>query len=899
MRGLMKNTLKLPKTDFPMRANLAETEVDWLDKWKVAYRPPFIIHDGPPYANGHLHIGHALNKILKDLTARSHQMMGYDVDFRPGWDCHGLPIEWQVEKNSGKENMRENCRTFASKWVNTQMAEFKRLGISADFSNPYLTMDYDAEAGIATEFMKFVMNGRLYQGSKPVMWSPVEQTSLADAEVEYKDKKSYAIRVRFKTSINDAHVVIWTTTPWTIPANKAIAFNKKFEYGLYDDNTIRMTSLLDDTVTLVRVIPHDELEVATYTHPFSKLDGLWEGDFPLIHSDHVTNDVGTGFVHIAPSHGVDDYACFIKRNWQDKLTDMINPDSSFKSNIPFFAGERVINDNGKDGSANKLVMATLSDMDALVSQTKITHSYPHSWRSKSPIIYRNTPQWFISLNGVREDALKVIDDDVKWTPPSGKARMTAMVKDRPDWLISRQREWGVPLTCFVNGKGELLRNTDVNTRIVAAFKSEGASAWFAEGARERFLQNLSDDDWTMVTDILDVWFDSGSSHAYVLNGQKADVYLEGTDQHRGWFQSSLLESVATTGQAPYKNVVTHGFVLDKNGRKMSKSEGNVIHPEKLVKKFGADILRLWVAESDYTGDLRIGDEIMQLVAGRYRKIRNTFRFMLGNTSCEYTTVSSFNEIDEHMLHRLAALSKDVQNAYRNFNFSSASTMLFAFCNDLSNFYFNIQKDSLYCDVQSDSTRSALKIIMDELAKLYAPILPFTMAEVWSKTHDSDIHSNDFAGLDAFLNPSLDEKWSVIRRYRKIVTEAAEIAGVKSTLDATAIVKTNNDDAKILASINFADVCVMSSVTVDIGDSVSVSPAKGIQCKRCWKVTPIPVCIRCSMAIDDNIDSDAEYIDALATVDKYMDIDNKTDNECAEMNYLVTKIEKYEERFQVS
>ncbi len=630
-----KDTLNLPETDFPMRAGLPRREPEWLARWErigiydrlreKEGRESFVLHDGPPYANGHLHIGHALNKVLKDMVVRSQQMMGRDSRYVPGWDCHGLPIEWKIEEQyraRGKNKdevpineLRAECRKFASHWVDIQREEFKRLGVTGKWDDPYLTMDYHAEAVIAGEFMKFVMNGSLYRGSKPVMWSPVEKTALAEAEVEYHDHKSHTIWVKFPFAnasgdLAGASVVIWTTTPWTIPSNKAVAYNPTIAYGLYkveetqeeswtkpDDLFVLADALAEDALeksrvtrfTRLRDVSTDELDGLTCKHPFAGMegaDGFWDYDVPMIDGDHVTDDAGTGFVHTAPSHGADDYEAFIKRGWADRLTHHVGEESEFLDHVPFFAGLRVFDRKGKEGKANTAVIDKLVESGALIARGRITHSYPHSWRSKAPVIYRNTPQWFAAIDKplddgmndygdtIRERALRSIDELVTWTPPSGRNRIHSMVENRPDWVLSRQRAWGVPLTCFIKEKGqgeiEILRDERVNARIIEAFDAEGADAWYAEGAKERFLGGLQDpDDWEKVDDILDVWFDSGSTHAFVLRDRPdgtpdgtADLYLEGTDQHRGWFHSSLLQACGTKGRAPYRGVLTHGFTLD-------------------------------------------------------------------------------------------------------------------------------------------------------------------------------------------------------------------------------------------------------------------------------------------------------------------------------------------------
>ncbi|MEP3299834.1 MAG: isoleucine--tRNA ligase, partial [Pseudoruegeria sp.] len=664
-----KHTLSLPKTDFPMRAGLPKREPGWLERWaqigvydrlrEKADRKPFTLHDGPPYANGHLHIGHALNKTIKDMIVRSHQMMGFDARYVPGWDCHGLPIEWKIEeqyrqKGKNKDDVdivdfRQECRKFAEGWVDIQREEFKRLGITGNWDDPYLTMNFHAEAVIAEEFMKFLMNGTLYQGSKPVMWSPVEKTALAEAEIEYHDHKSHTIWVPFAITsgpehLQDAKPVIWTTTPWTIPSNKAICYNPKISYGVYEatdrpeecwvnpgDKYLLADALAEQVFGAARLssemykrvadVTADDLAAVVCAHPFNGIegaDGFWDYDVPMLDGDHVTDDAGTGFVHTAPSHGADDYEVFVKRNWIDRMTHNVGEESEFLPHVPFFAGLQVFDRKGKEGKANPAVIAKLVDAGGIIARGRVKHSYPHSWRSKAPVIFRNTPQWFASVDkavgdnqdtygtSIRERALRSIDELVQWWPQTGRNRLYSMIETRPDWVLSRQRAWGVPLSCFVK-KGALptdpdflLRDPTVNARISAAFEAEGADAWYADGAKERFLAGEHDADaYEQVFDVLDVWFDSGSTHAFVLRDREdgtedgiADVYMEGTDQHRGWFHSSMLQACGTKGRAPYRNVVTHGFTLDAKGNKMSKSLGNTIVPEKIVQQYGADILRL-------------------------------------------------------------------------------------------------------------------------------------------------------------------------------------------------------------------------------------------------------------------------------------------------------------------
>ncbi len=936
-----KDTLTLPKTDFAMRAGLPKREPEWLARWErigiydrlrqKTGRKDFVLHDGPPYANGHLHIGHALNKVLKDMVVRSQQMMGRDARYIPGWDCHGLPIEWKIEEQyraRGKNKddvpvneLRAECRKFADEWVDIQRDEFKRLGVTGNWDQPYKTMDFEAEAVIAEEFMKFVMNGALYRGSKPVMWSPVEKTALAEAEIEYHDHQSHTIWVKFEvvgSSIfgNDegkVSIVIWTTTPWTIPSNKAIAYNPKIAYGLYrveateeeswakaGDLFVLSDALAADVLKSSRVtrfsrcrdVGADDLEGLVCKHPLADLDPFWGYDVPLIDGDHVTDDAGTGFVHTAPSHGADDYEAFAKRGWSNRMTHNINEDSAFEPFVPFFAGLQVFDRKGKEGKANSAVIAKLIEANALIARGRVKHSYPHSWRSKAPVIFRNTPQWFVAIdkelgdgmdqNGktIRARALSEIDH-VNWTPPTGRNRLYSMIESRPDWVMSRQRAWGVPLACFIrdvgNGEVELLRDAAVNARISAAFRTEGADAWYKDGARERFLEGVdAPDQWQMVTDILDVWFDSGSTHAFVLrdraDGAKdgiADLYLEGTDQHRGWFHSSLLQSCGTNGRAPYRGVLTHGFTLDEKGMKMSKSLGNTIVPAAVTKQYGADILRLWVAQVDFTNDQRIGPEILKNVADSYRRLRNTMRFMLGNLNGfeagERVDPADMPELERWVLHRLAELDHTVRTGYAAYDFQGVFQALFQFATvDLSAFYFDIRKDALYCDgadsLQRRAARTVLDLLFYRLTTWLAPILVFTMEDVWLNRNEGDdtsVHLEDFPDTPGeWLDEPLAAKWAGIRQVRRVVTAALEIERqekvIGASLEAAPVVHVRDGDIlAALRTVPFNDICITSDLVLSgdpipdeafrlpetDGIGVVFEAATGKKCQRCWKILP--------------------------------------------------------------
>ena len=960
-----KDTLNLPQTDFPMRAGLPKREPEWLARWErlgvydrlreKEGRAPFTLHDGPPYANGHLHIGHALNKILKDMVVRSQQMMGKDARYIPGWDCHGLPIEWKIEeqyrkkgKNKDEVNVidfRQECRKFAEGWVDIQRSEFQRLGVTGKWENPYLTMNFHAERVIAEEFMKFLMNGTLYQGSKPVMWSPIEKTALAEAEVEYHDKESHTIWVKFRVvetgdaTLDSAHVVIWTTTPWTIPSNKAIVYGSDISYGLYEvtgrpeecwatigDRYILADNLAADVMGKARLddtmyrrlcdVTNDDLAKIKLTHPLNGADGSngeWDDIRDFRAADFVTDTEGTGFVHCAPSHGMEEYELYRDLGMLEQvITYNVMDDGSFRDDLPFFGGKYILNRKGGEGDANKTVIEKLIEVGGLLARGKIKHSYPHSWRSKAPVIYRNTPQWFAAIDRVvgddqdeygktiRERALASIDQLVEWTPKTGRNRLYSMIEARPDWVLSRQRAWGVPLTCFTK-KGALptdadylLRNEDVNARIAEAFEADGADVWYQEGAKERFLTGIVDPEaYDQVFDILDVWFDSGSTHAFVLRDREdgsedglADLYLEGTDQHRGWFHSSMLQACGTKGRAPYRGVLTHGFTLDEKGMKMSKSLGNTIVPEQVVKQYGADILRLWVAQSDYSADQRIGPEILKGVADSYRRLRNTMRFMLGSlhdfTEADRIDPADMPELEQWVLHRLAELDTRVRDGYTAYDFQGVFQAIFTFATvDLSAFYFDVRKDVLYCDgdtVERRAARTVLDILFHRLTTWLAPVLVFTMEEVWLERfgdEESSVHLIDIPETPAsWLNPELAEKWAMIRRVRRVVTAALEVQRTEkvigASLEAAPTLYLADQGVKdILEQMPFADICITSDLTLSTdaapsdaftmaeieGVAVSFVKAEGEKCGRCWKILPdvgthshAGVCGRCNDAL---------------------------------------------------
>ena len=959
-----KDTLTLPKTEFPMRAGLPKREPEWLERWeKIGIydrlrektdRKPWTLHDGPPYANGHLHIGHALNKILKDMVVRSHQMMGYDARYVPGWDCHGLPIEWKIEeqyraKGLDKDDvpvveMRQECRKFAEGWIDVQREEFKRLGVTGNWDDPYLTMAYDAEAVIAEEFQKLLMNGSVYQGSKPVLWSPIEKTALAEAEVEYHDKDSFTIWVMFDvigqegTDLEGAKVVIWTTTPWTIPSNRGVVYRNDISYGLYEvtetpdecwavagGKYLLADKLAEGVFAKARLEPSmyrrvgdvgpDMLDSISLSHPFAGADGgegEWDTPRDFRHAEFVTDEEGTGFVHCAPSHGMEEFELYRDAGMlQQVITYNVEEDGAFRADLPFFGGKRILKPNGKEGDANSAVINKLVEVGGLLARGKIKHSYPHSWRSKAPLIYRNTPQWFASIDTpvggddtygktIRERALTSIDQLVEWTPQTGRNRLYSMIEARPDWVLSRQRAWGVPLTCFVRKGAKptdadfLLRDEAVNARIAQAFREDGADAWYVDGAKERFLGNgYNSDDWEQVFDVLDVWFDSGSTHAFVLRDREdgtedgiADLYLEGTDQHRGWFHSSMLQACATKGRAPYRGVLTHGFTLDEKGMKMSKSLGNTILPEQVVKQYGADILRLWVTQSDYTADQRIGPEILKNTADSYRRLRNTMRFLLGNlagwSEDERVEPADMPELERWVLHRLAELDQVVQDGYAKYDFQGLFQQVFQFATvDLSSFYFDIRKDALYCDGADSDRRRAARTVLDllfhRLTTWLAPMLVFTMEDVWLERfpgEDSSVHLQDFAQTPAeWRNDALAAKWEKIRLARRVVTGALEVKRqdktIGASLEAAPVLQVVDGDlADVLRSVEMEDICITSRLEIVTGAldadafqletpglGVIFAKAEGEKCQRCWKIledvgshSHPGTCARCDAAL---------------------------------------------------
>ncbi|UGY05389.1 isoleucine--tRNA ligase [Bradyrhizobium quebecense] len=967
-------TLYLPQTEFPMRAGLPQREPEILKYWndiglydrlrrEAEGRAKFVLHDGPPYANGNIHIGHALNKILKDVVTKSQQMLGFDSNYVPGWDCHGLPIEWKIEeenyRSKGKQKpdfrdsaamvaFRRECRAYATHWINVQREEFKRLGIIGDWDHPYETMSYPAEAQIARELMKFAANGTLYRGSKPVMWSVVEKTALAEAEVEYEDYTSDMVWVKFPVTspahgaLANASVVIWTTTPWTLPGNRAISFSPKIAYGLYKvtdapaDNWAKTGDLLILADALaaevfkqarvtsyekVRDIPGDTLDAVECAHPLRGFGGGYEFTVPLLAGEHVTDDTGTGFVHTAPSHGREDFDVWTAntreldaRGIPTAIPYTVDENGAYTAQAPGFTGKRVLNDKGEKGDANEAVIKALIEAGKLLARGRLKHQYPHSWRSKKPVIFRNTPQWFIAMDKPivdapgRPGAMDIAEDGhakkgdtlraralhaisvTQWVPPAGENRINGMIANRPDWVISRQRAWGVPIAVFVrensDGSAEILQDEVVNQRITEAFMEEGADAWYMDGARERFLGSRASENWKKVDDICDVWFDSGSTHAFVLEdrqnfpqlgnivrkidgGNDTVMYLEGSDQHRGWFHSSLLESAGTRGRAPYDIVLTHGFTLDENGRKMSKSLGNTVEPQKVIKDSGADILRLWVCATDYADDQRIGPEILKNTIETYRKLRNSIRWMLGTLHhfkpSEKVAFAEMPELERLMLHELAGHTETIRKAYAAFDYKTVVASLAAFMNsELSAFYFDIRKDTLYCDPPSSVARKAalttIDLLCDAILKWLAPILSFTTDEAWRMYRpnaEPSVHLTLFPeGLEQFRDDALAAKWETIRNVRRVVTGALELERaakrIGSSLEASPVIYIA--DRQMLATlfdIDLAEVCITSNYEVREGEAppnafrldavpgvaVVVEKAVGTKCARSWKILP--------------------------------------------------------------
>ena len=902
-----KKTLNLPATAFPMKANLAKREPEQIHTWDQGKlyqkirtasegRKKFILHDGPPYANGHIHIGTALNKILKDFVVRTRQMSGFDAVYVPGWDCHGLPIEHNVDKEIGERKkdlslaeIRGLCRTYAEKFIDIQRSEFKRLGVMGEWETPYLTMNYEYEAIIARECCKFALNGGLFRSKKPIHWCCSCQTALAEAEIEYQDESSPSIFVKFPLldDISDRHpflagkkvfLVIWTTTPWTLPANRGVALHPDLEYAAVavDDGDVLILArdLLDSSMqsfgirkfSVLGTIPAVDLERKKCRHP------LYERDSLIVLGTHVTLEAGTGCVHTAPGHGREDYEVGLQYGLD--VYSPVDNKGCFTEAVEFFEGRFVFD-------ANKAITAMLKERNVLIAEQTISHSYPHCWRCKQPVIFRATPQWFISMDktGLRQKSLEAIDT-VRWIPHWGRERIYGMIENRPDWCVSRQRAWGVPITVFYCRKCESLYMTpEIADGIYDLFKTHGADIWFEKDADELLPQdaacrNCGSHDFVKENDILDVWFDSGVSHAAVLEARPnlswpADLYLEGSDQHRGWFHSSLLTAVGTRDQAPYRSVLTHGFVVDADGKKMSKSLGNVVAPKEVIDKYGAEILRLWVSASDYRDDIRISDKILSQLTDAYRRIRNTCRFLLGNLEdfnpdADAVKYEWMPDIDKFALHKLQELAAKTLKAYDTFDFHVIYHALHNYCSvDLSAFYLDVLKDRLYTSAPNATARKSaqtvIHLILDAMVRLMAPVLPFTADEVWQympavKHKEESVH---LAGLPtvhpAFMDKDLAEKWERILEIRAEVTKSLEEARaakrIGHSLDACvtlfvddkvlSLLQPYRDDLRSIFIVSEADL----SKEKDFGGTfrnsslagltVLVAPATGKKCERCW------------------------------------------------------------------
>ena len=896
---MSKENINLPKTEFSMKANLQNKEPGIVDFWnKIDLynnlratskgKEKFVLHDGPPYANGNIHMGTALNKILKDLVVKFHQMNGKDSVYVPGWDCHGLPIEWKIEeqykKNKKNKNevpineFRKECRDFASKWIEVHKEQFKRLGVIGDWDNYYSTMSFGAEGQIVRELGKFLKEGSLYRGYKPVLWSTVEKTALADAEVEYQDHKSDTIYTAFKVKksklkeLINSEIIIWTTTPWTIPANKALAFNESLKYliiKIEDDSYFKNRQIVVAQPLLKLVLEEckikkfnkilefkgKDFEGTVCNHPFSKIG--YDYDVPMLKASFVTTEQGSGIVHCAPSHGPDDFNLCLKNGI--KALETVDDDGKYTSNIPLFEGMHIF-------KANKLVIEKLKEQKNLLANGELVHSYPHSWRSKAPLVHRATQQWFISMesHGLRKKALKAIDD-TKFYPSKGKERLKSMIETRPDWCVSRQRVWGVPIPVFISKKtNEILIDNEVTENIAKIFEKEGADCWFA-GDTQRFLgEKYKSEDYDKLTDIVEVWFDSGSTHAYVLEKREdlkwpASMYLEGSDQHRGWFHSSLLESCGTRGRAPFESILSHGFVVDGKGLKMSKSLGNIMAPEDILKKYGADILRIWVAASDYAEDLRIDNSILEQHAESYRKIRNTFRYILGNLNDKYEKVnfekldiSNLPELEQFMLCKIFKMNLMFEKNFKIYNFHILYKELLNFCTvDLSAFYFDIRKDSLYCDkIDSPKRKSTiifLNILLEILLKWFAPILSFTTEEIYSLlkiNSNKSIHLENFPKIPSkWNNQDLEVKWNELIKIREICNSSIELKRaskeIGSSLEANLIIYLNEKLTKFTKGVDFSELCITSDAKIEKNKSdeilVKTIKAKGQKCPVCWKI----------------------------------------------------------------
>jgi isoleucyl-tRNA synthetase len=899
----MSNPLiNLPKTAFSMKANLPVREPEILEYWKKINlyqelrqsskgKEKFVLHDGPPYANGNIHMGTALNKILKDIIVKFHQMDGKDSIYVPGWDCHGLPIEWKIEeqykKNKKNKNevpiveFRKECRSFAEKWIEVHKGQFKRLGVIGDWENYYSTMSYSAEAQIVRELGKFLKEGSLYRGFKPVLWSTVEKTALADAEVEYQDHKSDTIFTSFpvKSSslkeLEGSEIIIWTTTPWTIPANKALAYNEALDYVLVqlnDDGDFKnrkiviAEALLDSVIKECSIKDYKEINKfkgkdfkdTICNHPFFNLG--YEYDIPMLEARFVTTEQGTGIVHCAPSHGPDDFNLCL--NHGIKAIETVDGDGRYTKNVHLFEGNHIF-------KANPIVIEKLKEQKNLLANGELTHSYPHSWRSKAPLVHRATPQWFISMEShkLREIALKALDETTFY-PSKGKERLRSMIETRPDWCVSRQRVWGVPLPIFVNKKTkEILIDDDVNENIARIYEKEGSDCWFSDDPQRFLGKKYKSEDYEKLSDIVEVWFDSGSTHSFVLEKREdlkwpASMYLEGSDQHRGWFHSSLLESCGTRGRAPFESILSHGFVVDGKGLKMSKSLGNVIAPEDILKKYGADILRIWVASSNYAEDLRIDHSILDQHADSYRKIRNTFRYLLGNLNdnfeeidLENINLSELPELEQFMLHKIYSLNENFNNYFNNYDFHNLYKELLNFCTvDLSAFYFDIRKDSLYCDPKESKKRKStillLNVILKSLLRWFAPILSFTTEEIFRliMNDNKSIHLTKFLQFPKnFKNENLNQKWLELIKIRNIcnisIEEKRASKEIGSSLEASLKINLDKKLIEISKDIDFSELCITSSSEVSYLENsetkVKTTKAEGSKCPVCWKLSIDP------------------------------------------------------------
>jgi len=891
-------TVFLPKTDFPMRGSLPTNEPKRLAQWEEQDlhgqirkarkdAPKFVLHDGPPYANGSIHIGHAVNKVLKDIVIRSKSMLGFDAPYVPGWDCHGLPIELKVEekfkkKKRKKEDItasefRTECREYAAGQIDVQREEFKRLGITGDWKNPYITMDYAFEANTVREIGRFLENGGLYKGAKPVHWCVSCATALADTEVEYDDHTSHSIYVKFAVGedlgdispelVGDhVSIVIWTTTPWTIPANLAVSVGPNIEYSavkitetlgndnlnvgevliLAEDLREAVLEAIGATGDVVARFNGKDLDRRLFRHPYL------DQNAPILVGDHVTLEAGTGSVHTAPGHGQEDYE--IGMTYGLKAFNPVDHNGIFHEGTPVVAGHHVY-------KANVVMVDHLRDCGALLETSQISHSYPHCWRCHNPLIFRATPQWFISMdkNDLRSKALAEISK-TKFVPDWGENRIRAMVEQRPDWCVSRQRNWGVPIPAIRCNDCQTHKVTtpDVLEGIAKQVEQGGSDVWFAKDV-SAFLPasatcpNCDGSDFEKETDVLDVWFDSGSTHACVLEQRDelkspADLYLEGSDQHRGWFQTSLLESVGTRGVAPFKEVLTHGFVVDKNGNKMSKSKGNVIAPQKIIQQMGADILRLWIASSDYSADIRISDEIVKQLAESYRRIRNTIRFLLGNLEGfdperDGVDLDKRQPLDQWASHRLSQLEHSVHEAFETYQFHRIHQEIHNFCSvELGGFYLDVIKDRLYCDgadsARRASARATLYDLSDTLIRLIAPILPFTSEEAWEYLPGSDSRSIHLQTFHPVADIAIDESgWEQFFALREQINSALDQAKKDKVVGSSiaASVAVPGLDSSFAEKLGESNEQLFIVAKLEAGESIKVEASSGVKCPRCWNV----------------------------------------------------------------